>query len=76
MATYREIQNEVKAACGFVPKTCWIAHVLELLGLKLRTACNRISPKQRKHPCPPEKVPAIVAAVHKLGKLRATETSA
>jgi hypothetical protein len=68
MATYRDIAREVKIRAGFVPKTCWMAQVMEMLGLKLRRAPNRIDLGERKYPCPPEKIPAIIAALYKLGK--------
>lgn len=74
MATYSDIQQEVKVSAGFVPKTCWIAHVLELLGVKLRLAPNRTHPKERKHPCPHEKRPAIIAVLYKLGRVQAAQT--
>jgi hypothetical protein len=76
MPTYREIVKEVKISAGFTPKSCWIAHVLELLGVKLRRAPNRINPEVRKHLCPPEKMSAIIAALYKLGRLQPRETSA
>ena len=40
MATYKQIQDWVKDNHGFVPKTCWIAHVKETCGLDLRDASN------------------------------------
>jgi len=55
MATYKEIQDETKRRFGFVPNTCWIADVKAELGLISRQAANRIDPRGRKHPCPPEK---------------------
>jgi hypothetical protein len=61
MATYGQIQVYVKKNYGFQPKTCWIAHVKELCGLKVRRAWNRASDK-RQIPCPPEKVDAIIDA--------------
>jgi hypothetical protein len=67
MPIYGAVQHEVKMTAGFVPKTCWIAHVLEFQGSKLRTAPNRIGAKTRKHPCPLEKQDAIVDALRKLG---------
>jgi hypothetical protein len=70
MTTYQDVAREVKASAGFVPKTCWIAHVLELLGVKLRHASNRISPAEKNYPCPPEKMNAIIAALYKLGRVR------
>jgi hypothetical protein len=42
MATYREIQAWVKKQHGFVPKTCWIAHVMSEHNLITRQASNRM----------------------------------
>ncbi len=67
LITYKAIQTEVRTANGFVPKTCWIAHVLEQLGNKPRFAPNRIDTWARKNPCPTEKRGAIIEALHKLG---------
>ena len=54
--TYIEIQAWVKLKHGWEPKTCWIAHCKELLGL--------IPPnKERKNPCPPKKREAIFEAI-------------
>ena len=36
MTTYKNIQEWVKMNYGFTVKTCWIAHVKEMCGLKLR----------------------------------------
>jgi hypothetical protein len=63
MATYREIQERVKFTNRFVPKTCWIAHVMADHGLTTRTAANRINKNQRKYPCPDDKRSAIVTAL-------------
>jgi len=52
MATYQDIQEDVKQRSGRSVKTCWIAHVKELNGLPLRRAPNRESPTRRVHPCP------------------------
>lgn len=62
MATYKEIQSYVKATNGFVPKTCWIAHMKEVSGIPVRTAYNRLTLNKRKHPCPPSKQKAIYEA--------------
>ena len=70
MVTYQDVQFAVRAVAGFVPKTCWIAHVLELHRVTLRVAPNRITPASRKNPCPPDKIPAISAALYKLGKIQ------
>ena len=53
MATYKEIQGYVKGTYGFLPKTCWIAHMKELCGIPVNNAPNRISPPHREKPCPP-----------------------
>ena len=67
MATYRQIQDWVKAKHGFVPKTCWIAHCKELAGLPVREAPNR-SGEEREEPCPREaKCDAIMAAFRHFG---------
>ncbi|WP_416826278.1 hypothetical protein [Ectobacillus polymachus] len=55
MATYKQIQEYIKQKYGYSPKTCWIAHMKEVCGLKLRMSTNRISPDSRAYPCPPEK---------------------
>jgi hypothetical protein len=55
MATYKEIQEYVKNQYGYTPKTCWIAHMKEINGLKPKIANNRHSTNSRVHPCPIEK---------------------
>jgi len=65
--TYADIGREVQRIGGFVPKTCWIAHVKSEFGLTARMAPNRLDVKSRKYPCPPEKRPVIVAAMRRLG---------
>ena len=62
MATYKEIQDYVKSTYGFLPKTCWIAHIKELCGVPVKVAYNRHSPDKREKPCPPEKIEPIQAA--------------
>lgn len=69
MATYKEIQADVKKHSGRSVKTCWIAHVKELNGLKPRVAPNRKSTKKREVPCPPEIRPIIEHSMKKLGML-------
>ena len=70
MTTHRDIAREVKFSAGFIPKTCWIAHVMEMLGLELRRAPNRINLEKRKYPCPPEKISAIISALYRLGRVQ------
>jgi hypothetical protein len=69
MPKYRAIQSEVRITSGFVPKTCWIAHVLELLGKKMRLPSYRVDPNVRRHPCPAERQAAMMEAIRKLEKL-------
>jgi uncharacterized protein (TIGR02145 family) len=52
MATYKMIQQYVKERYNKNIKTCWIAHVKEIVGLKPSIAPNRISLESRQHPCP------------------------
>ncbi len=59
MATYKEIQTYVKTAYGFVPKSCWIAHMKEICGLSVKVSHNRYSLDKREKPCPPEKMEPI-----------------
>ena len=66
MATYAEIQDFVRKRAGRTVKTCWIAHVKELLGLTLRRAPNRSDPKHRLHPCPEWARPLIETALSHL----------
>jgi hypothetical protein len=54
MATYRQIQEHVRAQAGWLPKTCWIAHVESDLGLPVRDAWNRAN-AERQVPCPSDK---------------------
>ncbi len=63
MATYMQIQKRVKNISGFVPKTCWIAHIKDDYGLTMRIAKNRINENMRKHPCPANKREAIEDAL-------------
>jgi len=62
MATYKEIQSYVKTEYGYIPKTCWIAHMKEICGLPVKMASNRYSPDNREKPCPPDKMESIKSA--------------
>lgn len=55
MATYKQIQQYVKNKYGYLPKTCWIAHMKELCGLCPKVSPNRYSLASRTNPCPVEK---------------------
>ena len=62
MATYKDIQKYVRKQYGYMPKTCWIADVKDQAGIPIREAPNRSGP-DRKNPCPPRRVPHIMAAL-------------
>jgi hypothetical protein len=55
VATYKQIQEHVKITKGYVPKSCWIAHMKEICGLKPKKSPRRYSPNSRVHPCPYDK---------------------
>jgi hypothetical protein len=63
MATYKQIQNQVREVNLFVPKTCWLADVMSAHGLTHRSAPNRLNLKTRTNPCPADKKAAIKAAL-------------
>ncbi len=67
MATYKEIQSEVKAQYGFVPKSCRIADVKERMGLQPRKAANRLG-AERMVPCPPNRVEFIASVIRRLNR--------
>ena len=69
MATYEPTRLRVKELYGFVSKDCWIAHVLELNGQTPRIAHNRIDPRERKVPCPPNKREPIERVLREFGKI-------
>jgi hypothetical protein len=71
MATYREIQDDIRSKEGRAIKTCWIAHVKELNGLAPRTAPNRRTSDERVYPCPPDMRLLIEASMRRLGVLKA-----
>ncbi len=66
MATYRDIQIDIRKRHGRTIKTCWIAHVKELNGLRPRVAPNRSSIAKRQVPCPPQMRPLIEASMRRL----------
>jgi len=69
MATYQQIAERVKSKNGFVPKTCWIAHVKADHGLTKRVAFNRMSATNRIHPCPADKRAAVENALKHFGMI-------
>lgn len=70
MASYREIQDYIRAQNGFVPKTCWIAHVKADYGLTNGDAPNRANPSERQHLCPDNKRVAIESALRHFKMIR------
>ena len=66
MATYEQIQECVRLTYGFVPKTCWIAHVKADLGLTGRLAPNRADSQRRKYPCLPDRWNTILECMHRV----------
>jgi len=68
MATYKQIQAWIKQQYGFVPATCWIAHVTHMSGLPMRKAPNRQG-AERVEPCPPGKVEPIRSALRHFGMI-------
>lgn len=67
MAMYKDIQEYVKANCGYIPKTCWIAHTKEICGLAPRVAYNRNDINKRAFPCPVAKQADIIKALKHFG---------
>ena len=76
MATYKQVQQEVKVRNGISVKTCWIAHVKELNGLAPRNAPNRHSATSRVHPCPDRVRPFIEEAMRRLGVIAVVNAGA
>lgn len=68
MATYSQIQDYVRKQYGYIPQSCWIAHVKELVGLPVRRAHNRQGTVRVK-PCPLEKRDHIRKAFEHFGML-------
>ena len=69
MATYKEIQDYVKFNNGYIPKSCWIAHIKELCGLNPKMSARRYSPTSRVHPCPLEKQEELRNAFRHFGMI-------
>lgn len=62
MATYKEIQEYIKAKKGYLVQTCWIADMKEQCSLTTRVAPNRQNINVRKKPCPEKKKESILDA--------------
>ena len=70
MATYKQIQDEIKKRYGYSAVTGWIAHVKEHHGLTTRTAHNRIDPTKRVNPCPSKKWKDIEKVMQSFGMIK------
>lgn len=55
LATYKQIQEHIKKEYGYSAKSCWIAHMKDICGLKPKMSSRRHSPNSRVHPCPESK---------------------
>lgn len=69
MATYREIQDHIRAEHGRVVKTCWIADVKASHGLTRGVSPNRINDSSRTNPCPDKRREPIEEALRSFGML-------
>lgn len=67
--TYKNIQIIVKNRYGFVPKSCWIAHILSDYSKTTRQSHNRIDINKRKYPCPDNKRPFIETILKEVGNI-------
>jgi hypothetical protein len=70
MTTYREVQNRVREQYGFVPKTCWIAHILSDHNSLTRRAVSLMNVGVRRYPCPDDKRPPIETVLREFHMLR------
>jgi len=69
MATYKEIQDDIRRQHKRTVKPCWIAHVKELNGLPMRQAPNRHAFTHRANPCPNNVRPLIEASMRPFGMM-------
>ena len=65
MISYADVQADVRQHDGFLPKSCWVAHLKSRLGFKMRRASNRQG-RTRVEPCPRTKMPAIIRSFIRL----------
>lgn len=69
MATYKDIQEDIRQRHHFTVKTCWIADVKRQHGLTRRMASNRLDSIRVKYPCPQDKQALIEESLRRLGDL-------
>jgi len=69
MATYKDIQEDIRHRHHVKVKTCWIADIKRQHGQTTRIARNRLDPERVKYPCPQDKKPLIEESLRRLGDL-------
>jgi hypothetical protein len=69
MATYKEIQEDIRHRHHVTVKTCWIADVKRQHRLTRRVASNRLDPRRAKYPCPQDKQALIEESLRRFGDL-------
>ena len=69
MATYKQMERYIRKTYGFVPKSCWIAHMKEKCNLPVKRAWNRAG-GTRVIPCPTDKESAIISAFKHFGLIK------
>lgn len=69
MATYKEIQEDIRDRHHVTIKTCWIADVKRQHGLTIKMASNRLDPMRAKYPCPEDKQAFIEESLRRFGCL-------
>ena len=70
MVTYKEIQQYVKNKYDYSVKTCWIAHMKELSGIKVKISHRRYDENVKTNPCPENKMKGIKEAFVHFGMLK------
>ena len=69
MATYPQVQSRVRDWFSFVPKTCWIAHILSDNGKTSRIVLYRKTVGKRQYRCPPERRKPIEMILREFGMI-------
>lgn len=69
MATYKEIQEDIRQRHHVTVKTFWIADIKRQHGQTRRIASNRLDPERAKYPCPQDKQVLIEESLKRLGDL-------
>lgn len=69
MATYKQIQEDIKKRHQINVKTCWIADIKRQHGKTTRLASNRLDPQKVKYPCPQDKRTIIEESLKRFGDI-------